>query len=124
MLPASFLTKFGKQKGMTNREIEFLQQLVIGQQNQQIAHLMGTTLQVTKNYMKSIYRKLECNNRSQVIALVHVEFIGSSGFQEYLALKPEFEEWSMLRREKLAKKERDEHFHRVLGLQSTIQETF
>ncbi len=52
---------------LTQREIEVLKRIALGDDNQEIAHVLCITEGTVKNYVSSIYEKLEFRDRAQAI---------------------------------------------------------
>lgn len=55
---------------LTQREREILSVLIRGRLDKEIANDLGISLDTVKKHNKSIYRKLNVRNRSEVIALM------------------------------------------------------
>lgn len=54
---------------LTPRELEVLDYVAHGLINKQVAHKLGVSEQTVKNYMSSILRKLDANDRTQAVVL-------------------------------------------------------
>lgn len=52
---------------LTNRERQVLEHLAAGQSNQQIADALGLATQTVRNYVASLYDKLEVNSRAEAV---------------------------------------------------------
>lgn len=59
---------FGSAQGMTRREIEVLQLLVVGDRNKEIARKLELSPVTVKGYVSQILKKLRAVNRAQAVA--------------------------------------------------------
>lgn len=66
----SALKEFWLKLGMSPREIELIDLIIKGRTNQQIADELYLSLSTIKNHVYNIYRKLNINNRVQLISMV------------------------------------------------------
>ena len=60
--------KLGNQKPLSKREIEVLQLIAQGLSNQEVGERLYLTLNTVKAYSRTIYSKLEVNNRTQAVS--------------------------------------------------------
>lgn len=54
--------------GLTRREYDVLKLMPTGRNNREIARELGISEGTTRNYVSSIYRKLEVSNRAEAVA--------------------------------------------------------
>jgi DNA-binding CsgD family transcriptional regulator len=120
MIPASFLISFGQSCGLKMREIEVLQLAVEGQCNKDIAARINTSEQTTKNYVRKIFRKVGCDRRSHLTAIAYEAFFQSSRYKDFLALKPQFEEWMKAQGIIERSRDRDMYFAQITGNQQVV----
>lgn len=69
---------------LTARELDILELVAQGLNNNEIAELLVISSRTVRNHLTSIFRKLQVNNRSQVIVQARVAGLG----QEDLAFRP------------------------------------
>lgn len=62
--------RFGKDFGLTKREVDVIGCMVKGCTNKKVAETLGLTENTVKSYIKSLMRKLGGNSRSEVISMV------------------------------------------------------
>lgn len=58
----------GQRDGLTRRESEVLQRIVVGRSNVEIADELYLTLNTVKSYIRGLYGKIDRRNRSQAVA--------------------------------------------------------
>ena len=73
---------FGKEHGLTSRELEVLGLLMEGKTNQQISDQLFISLGTTKNHIHNIYGKCEVTRRSQMLRLVNESIYAVSKAEE------------------------------------------
>ncbi|WP_404842828.1 response regulator transcription factor [Clavibacter nebraskensis] len=65
--PATALDWPGKREGITDRESEILALITQGKSNQEVAALTYLSPNTVKSYIRSIYRKIQVQSRTQAV---------------------------------------------------------
>ena len=66
-----------KEWGITAREVEVLELVILGKTNKEIANALIISEHTVKNHLSRIFHKMNVTDRSQIIALVYKRILNS-----------------------------------------------